>query len=528
MNNREYWEKRQAQAMFEHMEGAEKAAREINKLYQAASKDIQERAKKIFRTYQVRHGLSRREAELLLRKAKEPTDIKKLLEFLREDPNNSELVKELESQAYGARIGQLNDLYGQLDAVALSIYAEQRKRCRAFLTELAEKAYYDSVFNLQQYAGYGFEFKLLDKKIIEKVLNSNWSGINYSQRLWRNTDKLAKAVKREIMLNLLTGRPLKEASDSIGGQFDAGYNETRRLIRTESCFVCNQMQLISYEDSGVERYIYVAILDLRTSQACRKLDKKDFSVKSATPGKNYPPMHPWCRSTTIAYMPPKLLRKLKQSAIDPSTGRRFLVPGDMTHQEWHDKFVKGKQAAETREKAEKNKRADKEQFEKYKEIFGSEIPETVEKFQELKYNDLTGWERVKASKQDRLNQMDHSEMSGLIGKLGNQETRLWYKSQTKTIAEQIAGVESLEAKARMAFELRSEIRKNARTLMKDRKAREELPDRNDAFEDLLEKKLRKHPDWSRDEALRDIVRSSQASNPEYDKKAGIKNESDNV
>lgn len=521
MNNREYWEKRQAQDMFEHMEDAEKAAREIKKLYLAASEYIQEQAKKVFKTYQIRHGLSQREAERLLRKVKDPADIKRLLELLKEEPKNSELVKELESQAYGARLGQLNSLHGQLDAVALSIYTELREQCCAFLTELAEKAYYDSVFNLQQYAGHGFDFKLLDQKNIERVLNSKWSGVNYSQRIWRNTDKLAKAVKKEIALNLLTGRPLKVASESIGGQFEVGHNEARRLIRTESCFVCNQMQTLSYEDCGVERYIYVAILDLKTSETCRKLDKKDFSVREATPGKNYPPMHPWCRSTTIAHMSPELLRKLKQSAIDPSTGKRILVPGDMTYQEWHDQFVKGKQAAETQEKAAKNKRADKEQFAKYKEIFGSEIPETVEKFQELKYNDLTEWERLKASKQDRLNQMDFSEMDGLIGKLGNQETRLWYKAKTKNITERIESVEPLEAKARKAFELRSEIRRNARELMKDAQARDGLPDRKDTFEDLLERKLRKHPDWSRDEALRDIIRSSQASNPEYDKLAGV-------
>ncbi|WP_300925552.1 minor capsid protein [uncultured Allobaculum sp.] len=528
MNNQEYWEKRQAQDMFEHMEEAEKASRELQKLYQAASKDIQDRAKKIFGAYQTRHGLSRQEAGRLLRKVKDPADVKRLLELLKEDPKNAELVKELESQAYGARIGQLSNLYGQLNAVALSIYAEQRKRCRAFLSELAEQAYYDALFNLQQYAGYGFDFKLLDRKRIEKVLNSKWSGINYSQRLWRNTDKLAKAVKREIILNLLTGRPLKAASEAISGQFDAGYNDARRLIRTESCFICNQMQALSYEDSGVERYIYVAVLDLKTSVTCRGLDKKDFPVAEATPGKNYPPMHPWCRSTTIAYMSQELLRKLKQSAIDPSTGKRILVPGDMTYQQWHDKFVKGKQVAESQEKAMKNTWTDREQFAKYKEIFGGEMPGTVEKFQDLKYNDLTGWEKLKASKQERLNQMEFSEMGGLIGKLGNKETRLWYKARTKAITEQITGVEPLEAKARKAFELRKEIRQNARALMKDGKARDELPDRNDSFEDLLAKKLRKHPDWSRDDALRDIVRSSQASNPEYDKKAGIKNESDNV
>lgn len=359
MNNKKYWEKRKAQQMFEYMEDAEQAAREFTKLYLTASGEIQKAAKKIFRKYQSRYGLSRKEAEQLLSKVRPLEDIRRIIELLKEDPKNKELVKELESQAYGARIGHLNGLYNQLETIALSIYAAQQKRFYAVLTKLAKKAYYNSIFDIQQYSGYGFDFKLLDQKNIEKVLNSRWSGSNYSQTLWKNTDKLARAVKKEIMLNLLMGKPVKDMSESIDQRFGAGYNEARRLIRTESSFVCNQMQLLSYDNCGIEKYIYVAVLDLRTSPVCRSLDKKDFPVVDATPGENYPPMHPWCRSTTIAYMSKELLHKLKQSAIDLATGQRILVPGDMTYQQWYDKYIKGKETAgrndkESIEKAEGN------------------------------------------------------------------------------------------------------------------------------------------------------------------------------
>ena len=521
MNNQEYWEKRKAQEMFEYMEDAEKAAREFTKLYLTASEEIQKTAKKIFSTYQSKYGLSRKEAERLLSKAKSPEDVRKIIELLKEDPKNTELVKELEAQAYGSRIGRLNGLYNQLDVIALSIYAAQQKRYYTVLTELAKKAYYNSIFDIQQYSGYGFDFKLLDQKNIEKVLNSKWFGSNYSQTLWKNTDKLAKAVKKEIMLNLLTGKSIKDMSEAVSHKFEAGYNEARRLIRTESSFVTNQMQKLSYKNCGIKRYIYVAILDLKTSFVCRSLDKKDFPVEDATPGKNYPPMHPWCRSTTIAYMSKDLLHKLKQSAVDPATGQRILVPGDMTYQQWYDKYVKGKSIAESKERSLKNRSIDNEQFKKYKAIFGDEIPDTIEKFKDLKYNNTIEWERLKAEKQSRINSMDFAEMGSLVGKLGNKEVRMWYKTHTNSIAEQIKDIEPLEAKARKAFELRGEIRQNARALMKDAKARDGLPDRNYSFEDLFAKKLRKHTDWSKDEVLQDIIRSSQTSNPEYDKKAGI-------
>ena len=343
MNNQEYWEKRKAQEMFAYMEEAEKAASELTKTYLAASKEVQAEAKKIFHKYQSRYGLSRKEAERLLSKVKDPTDIKRILEALKDDPQNTDLVKDLESQAYGARIGRLTGLYNQIDTVALAIYAAQQKRICSFLTQLAKKAYYNNIFDIQQYVGYGFNFKLLDQKNIEKVLSTKWFGENYSGRIWKDTESLAKAVKEEVLLNLLTGRPLKKAAEAINNKFNSGYDKARRLIRTESSFVTNQVQLLSYENCGIERYIYVAILDLKTSLICRSLDKKVFFVKDATPGKNYPPMHPWCRSTTIAYISKELLQKMQQLAIDPSTGKMILVPADMTYQEWYDKFVSEKE-----------------------------------------------------------------------------------------------------------------------------------------------------------------------------------------
>ena len=42
------------------------------------------------------------------------------------------------------------------------------------------------------------------------------------------------------------------------------------------------------------------MLDSRTSKICNELDGKRFKVKDRQAGTNYPPMHPFCRSTTIA------------------------------------------------------------------------------------------------------------------------------------------------------------------------------------------------------------------------------------
>lgn len=398
MNNQEYWELRRAREMYQHMEEAEKLARELDIAYRKAALYLQGEAEQIFNKYQDKYNLTRAEAELLLKNSKVPENIEELKQLLTKDKERyKELLQELETPAYKARIDNLANVYGQLDSIVLPMIANERRKHIALYKKLAEDAYYQTIFDLQQYSGYGFDFKALDKKTIQKVLDTRWTAKSFSQSIWDNTHALAESVKREILVNLLTGRPLVKAQQAIQEEFQSGSNAARRLVRTESAYVCNQLQIEGYKACGVERYIYVAILDLKTSQICRSLDKEDFAVDDAKVGVNYPPMHPWCRSTTIAYVAKEILAKMKQSAIDPATGKRITVPGDMTYKEWYKLYVKGK--AEVAEKKIKYRTADKKQFEEYQTVLKDNSPEKLDDFQNIKYTNSEKWEYLKGLKE---------------------------------------------------------------------------------------------------------------------------------
>ncbi|WP_181412607.1 minor capsid protein, partial [Staphylococcus aureus] len=81
------------------------------------------------------------------------------------------------------------------------------------------------------------------------------------------------------------------------------YNASRLLV-TESARVQTESQKIAYlKDLGEDgEYKYVAKIDSKTSKLCHSLNGKIFKVKDMIPGVNAPPMHPWCRSTTVPYV----------------------------------------------------------------------------------------------------------------------------------------------------------------------------------------------------------------------------------
>lgn len=393
-----YWERRAARDIYEQMEDAEAVASQIAKAYQQASDYLIEKAEDVFEKYRSKYGLTEQEAWNTLNTLQDSTSLEELRQSLAQAASGSEkaaLRQQLEAPAYRFRIERLQDMMDQVDSVMNNVYKVENRQTKSFLKQLAEKAYYKTIFNIQKRTKLGFSFSHVSEKQIDKVLNMNWSGKHFSQRIWRNTKKLAKKIKEELLVSLLTGRTDRETAEVIREECGGGANEARRLVRTESAFVSGELTGEAYKECDVEKYRYVSVLDLKTSKICRELDGKVFNVKDKQAGKNYPPMHPWCRSTTIAELPAKVMAKLKRRARDPKTGKNIIIPATMTYKEWYAKYVKGNPEAEAKETAELNKSADRKQYDKYKEILGDDAPKNFADFQDMKYNDGEEWRKTK-------------------------------------------------------------------------------------------------------------------------------------
>lgn len=387
MSSLSYWEKRKAQEMFQYMMKAEDTADEIAKLYQKSSGYLSAELDKVFDRYKRKHRLTDAEAYRLLNKLHDKTSIDELKEALRAGGGTEkDILAEMESPAYQARLERLQQLQNQLDLTMQEVYKQEKVRNTSHYVDLANEAYYRSIFDIQQRTGLGFSFSAVDPKAIDRVINSKWSGANYSARIWRNTRALAQDLKEELLINLVTGRTDREAAEIIANKFAQGASNARRLVRTESCNLANQMEMESYKECEIETYIFVATLDLKTSKLCRKLDGKRFQVSEQQPGKNCPPMHPWCRSTTICDISDDELAQMRRRARNPITGKNETVPASMTYEQWYKKNVKGRPEAELSEKMILNRSSDRKQFEKYRNTLGDEMPKTLDSFQRMKYN----------------------------------------------------------------------------------------------------------------------------------------------
>ena len=362
MNNKDYWTQRKANLIYEQMDRAEKQADKFDKVYEEAKAYLDKEINKIFDKFQRDYGLSENVARQVLKTMKDKKDLanlRRILEARPSDPSIQRLLADLDSPAYAYRMKRLERLSDDLDLMRSSIYLSEKQGSDDFYGDLMKDSYYKATFDLQQQTGLAYHFSGLPETEIKRLQAFKWTGEGYSDRIWSNTGELASSVKDELLVSLMTGRSVRDTSQAIAERFEVSKGKARRLVRTESAFFHNQMELLSYEDAEIEKYKFVAVLDRRTSHICQEHDNKVYNTADAVPGVNYPPLHPWCRSTTVGYDEDIDYSKLERRARNPETGKVEYVPADMNYKEWYDKHTGKKKRTKAPKKSKRTQTPEK-------------------------------------------------------------------------------------------------------------------------------------------------------------------------
>ena len=305
-NNKEYWEKRQlAREELSFNKGTE-AYKEYVKILSESKKEIENKIAQLYAKYQqevTKLGIDKIQANKLLRGTEYKEwryNIGKYVEEIEKlkKSNPVEFRKmsvELETLAYRSRISRLDSLKAGVDYELIQAGEKIKGKVTDTLTDVYENTYTSFVEDLN------FKKGVISSSTIKMALEQEWSGANYSSRIWSNIDNLAKAIKNEVIVGLNKGINYRTMSQNIAKKFDTSYKNAERLVRTETAHIQNQATLMGYKDSGVVKYEFLAVLDSRTSHTCASLNGEVFKTENAMEGENYPPMHPRCRSTTVPY-----------------------------------------------------------------------------------------------------------------------------------------------------------------------------------------------------------------------------------
>jgi SPP1 gp7 family putative phage head morphogenesis protein len=396
MKSRDYWEKRAEIISNYEFEEVDNYKLKLEEEYWKVLKSIQNDIETFYSKFAKDNKISISEARKTLSKD-EFKDFKITLDdFIKKAKDNKNLQweKALNNVSNKVMVTRLEALQTQIRNELENLYVNQQDGTTSFLRKIYSDTYYRNIFEIHRGLGMVVSFQKLDTNVINKAITEPWYGENYSDRIWNNKELLIKELQSNLTQAFIRGDSIDKTSKIIAGRMGVATGRARTLVNTESANIISKATFSSYSASGVvKKYEILVTLDLRTSKICRALDGKVFDLSEKQIGVNAPPFHPNCRTTTIPYFDDAIDEE--RIARDPVTGKIKHVPGDMKYEDWYKENVVNNSKALAEEKKIQNKSSDKQQFEKYKEALGKEMPKSFDKFQDLKYNNANEWEEIK-------------------------------------------------------------------------------------------------------------------------------------
>lgn len=355
MDSETYWAKRAEEREQEWNNTSKNTIeKELAKYYQQALFSIEDDIAILYGKYAKDNNLTYAEASKMLASNEFKQWKMSMEDYLNAitDTKDNKLLLELNTLVMRKRISRLDKLYGDTLKNLYTLGSEAEKSITNFLSGVYKDNYYENIFDIGKSISIKKSAIEVDNKKVGKVLNSSWSGKNYSQRIWKNTDNLAKLIKNEITNGVHRGVSIQKISSLIQERMNVGKYEATRLVRTEMNYVQNQASLDSIKEAEMKHFIFLATLDKKTSTVCRAHDRKVYPVDGATPGTNMPPLHPHCRSTIAGNLTDYDTGRGKRTAKNKD-GKRIIIPAAMNYDDYYKVYIEKSMSFSQWEKAHK-------------------------------------------------------------------------------------------------------------------------------------------------------------------------------
>ena len=353
----DYWERRYLKDKAASVNRAEDyLAGQQRKLYSQAEQEIQEQIQKIYERFASSEEISIAEAKRYVKDADFRRidwdamleESKNLRERMKEDlpdevrenleKQHQDLDETMKAYAVRGRISYLELRSMEIDRIMVDLYDQQQRNIYDFLTSEYDDGYYRGIFNTQQRIGFGYDFTRPNERAVNTAILNRYDKRNFSKSLYAHCTNFSEDLRSNLVSGMIVGENLDRMAGRIHRRMGVAYSAAKTLVRTETAYIYEKSTMEGYSECGIEWYEFLATLDYKTSDICQEMDGKHFRVKDAVPGKNFPPMHPNCRSTTVCWFPDEESKKSKTTRIaKDGNGKYYEVPADMTYKEWREK-----------------------------------------------------------------------------------------------------------------------------------------------------------------------------------------------
>lgn len=286
----DYWEKRQTELMKRIEKGTENTIKGLIESYERATKNINKEISRIYKNYSKSDVLDKKVLNQLLNKKETDVHRRNLLTTINNYIKNKDIKQKMllkyNSSAYSFRISRYEQLQESIDLELKKLADIEQQITEIRYVDTIKEGYYHNMYNFQKSTGLDFNFSQIDNKTINLLLNEKWTdNANFSQRIWKNSEKLGNYLRTQLTADTMSGKTIQKIASELSSFMNVGLYNATTLVRTEVNHFANEAEMLSYEELDIEKYRFIATLDNVTCKHCAELDNKVFNLKDRQPRK---------------------------------------------------------------------------------------------------------------------------------------------------------------------------------------------------------------------------------------------------
>lgn len=341
--NSDYWRKRTLELEEILNKKGEDFYRELEKAYQEAIRETEKDVLKLYSKLAFVNNISLSEAKKLLLNnelAEFKWDIEQYIKYAKENELSGAWIKELENASLKVRISRLEAMKLTLRHHVEALMSKEYNEFPTVMGDIYTESYYRNIHMIQTGLETGSSFALIDTNRVEKVLTSAWVGEKtFSERIWgEHRIQLIEDLYKSLTRSVMRGESPDRLINEVTKKYNVSRGRAKTLVMTESAYFGNLAQQDCYHELDVEEQIFVATLDLKTSEICRENDGRIIKTSDVEVGVNAPPLHCNCRSVLAPYFEGNIKRRFARG----KDGKGYYIDEYMTYKEWFKKFVENK------------------------------------------------------------------------------------------------------------------------------------------------------------------------------------------
>ena len=268
----------------------------LEAVYRESANRIQKQIDDFYLSYANRNGLTRAEANKIIKDFDVQKWAQKAAQAVEEKDFSPYTDEWLRTYNAKMRISRAELLKAELEIELQNMYSKENAILDKHLTK-------EALDELRRQAGILSNSSTGSVERAKRIVDADFYGTNFSERIWgRNGhyEQTRKSLFGSLNRMYTDMNGYRAERKILMDKFQTSEYEAMRLLRTESARIRASAELDSAKEHEATHYIYIA--EPKACPICSDLDGLAFKIEDADMGVNFFPMHPNCRCSSRSHI----------------------------------------------------------------------------------------------------------------------------------------------------------------------------------------------------------------------------------